>query len=96
MAGFGTPLNTWTHFGLVYKGKSDGEGISVYQNGNWKRDDFNSKFMITGHPSGILKIGKLHESGFSPSYSSAEVDELMFWNRQLTDQEIATIADMIV
>ena len=85
--------NTWVHAGLVFRGVSDGEGTMVYIDGTLEITITERVSSTAGNPSGVLKIGRLFE-GSNAKYSSAQVDELMFWNRQLSGDEIMTINNM--
>ena len=90
---YSASYNTWIHVGYVFRGKSNGEGILVYRDGTHVRTDDVRSSWSTGNPSGVLKIGRLFTAS-GAKYSSAQVDELMFWNRQLSGDEIMTIKNM--
>ena len=85
--------DTWVHAGLVFRGAADGEGIMIYTDGTLRKTITGRVSSMTGNPSGVLKIGRLFEGSEGRS-SSAQVDELMFWNRQLSGDEIMTIKNM--
>ena len=87
---YSADYNTWIHVGYVFRGPSNGQGIRVYKDGIYENAGSQKASWSTGTPSGVLKIGRLFE-GSDAKYSRAQVDELMFWNRQLSEDEIRTI-----
>ena len=86
-------LDTWLHVGLVYKGPAEGEGIRLYVNGLPAGDDTTRDPITTAPADGRLKISKLFEEGNGHN-SPATIDELLFWNRQLSQAEITAIKNL--
>ena len=84
---------TWMHVVLVYKGPENGQGISVYHDGELRgnctqRNAFSTEVV----PSGALKIGKWHEG--TTVYAKLFMDELLIWNQQLSLTEIKAVMQM--
>ena len=46
-----------------------------------------------GNSSGVVIIGRLYEDK-SRNYGSMSIDELTFWNRQLSEAEVAKLRNM--
>ena len=83
----------WHHFAIVLPGHSvDNEPI-LYHNGN-KVDSWITYAQARTCQSGTgkLVIGR-HFSDRNFDYSSTIVDELTFWNRNLTNGEVKSIYD---
>ena len=85
--------NTWIHVGMIYKGPSKGEGISVYKDGLHVGDNDQGTQVSgwTTNNSGRLMIGRLFQLSADPEvakHAEAVVDELLIWNRQLSADEI--------
>ena len=86
--------NIWTHVGLVFIRKSNQQEIQLYNNGTRTGTVAWPTGWPTGDPSGVLKIGRQFDGRQNSVDVSAEVDELMFWNRALTQPQITKIAKM--
>ena len=87
-------INQWIHVAMLFKGHRTGEGITVYLDGNSKGNDMYSVQYNTGTPSGIVKIGRWLDSPGSAHYGSVYLDELLFWNQQMSPNEIWKIWSM--
>ena len=85
----------WFHVALVYHGPVTGQGITVHSDGNhWtkrSRDDSSSDLI---NSSGTVVIGNLFTEP-TGSYGSVMVDELTFWDRQLTDSEVDALRNTV-
>ena len=79
-------LDTWLHVALVYKGPAEGDGLPA-------GDDTTRDPVTTVPADGRLKISKLFEEGNGHN-SPATIDELLFWNRQLSQAEITAIKNL--
>ena len=90
-ASFTGAYNTWTHYGLIYKG--DPGGVTLYKDGYSKVSSSSRGGTTTNAPTGRLLIGKGYTNN-NPRHSKADVDELMFWNRELSPEEIRKIMNM--
>ena len=77
----------WTHLVLNYIGSSHGEGIRVFYNGIQVASDTTTWGYIRHAPNGRIVIGRVY-TDYSIYYSSVEVDELAFFNRALSNDEI--------
>ena len=87
----------WYHLALNYFGSSQGQGITVYQNGE--------KIPTTGGKDrmpfveantageGSVAIGRFPIRG-TGSYGSVEVDELRFFNQTLTNEAITMLSQL--
>ena len=85
--------NGWHHFAIVLLGHSVYNEPILYHNGN-KVDGWKSYPLPTTKQSGTGKliIGRPFLDR-NYGYSSTIVDELVFWNRNLTDGEVKSIYD---
>ena len=84
-----TPVSTeWFHLVLNYLGPV--EGISVYHNGEKLMIDEN--IFPTTHSAGpgVVVIGR-YSTFEDDRYSSVVMDELTFFNRKLTNEEIGIL-----
>ena len=80
------------HVALVYKGPENGQGISVYLDGEHVRDGNERKsYEHQAAPSGVLKIGKLFERTTEARYGKLIMDELFIWNQQLSPTYIQKV-----
>ena len=85
-------INTWIHVAMVYRGPDN--GIMVYHDGVYKGSDTSADTDNPVPPSGIVKISRQFDSPGNPSYDSVNLDELLFWNRILVQNEIEMIKNM--
>ena len=85
----------WVHAVLNFTGPDEGQGISIYNNGNHVGID-NTKH-ITDNEYGLndrqIEVGRLAGilSG-NAHYPSVDVDKLSFFNRSFTDAEITSLS----
>ena len=83
----------WFHLVINYIGPADGQGITIYTNGVLDGSD-TEKYKYSWSPGdGRVVIGRKFTDS-DTAYASVEVDELTFWNRALTPQEIQAIYNM--
>ncbi|MGX9887003.1 LamG domain-containing protein [Streptomyces sp. NPDC002276] len=88
----GVPLRTWTHLTGVYD--SDLRTISLYVNG--RAQGLPVQLPATSNATaadGTLQFGRANFSAVTPSYVNywhGRIDEVAVWQRDLTDDEIAT------
>ena len=85
-------LDTWMHAALVYRGPNQGKGVRLYVNGLPVGEDSTRAPIDTAPADGRLKISKLFEG--NGQNSPATIDELLFWNRQLSQAEITAINNL--
>ena len=76
---------------MVYRGSYDGEGITIYHDGVNKGNDTTWESQSPVTPSSIVKIGRLFDEPRTADYGTANVDELVFFNHQLSQSEITKI-----
>ena len=84
--------NEWVHEVINYVGPNNGDDFGIYQNGEFL---FNVRLGLTVNtfPSsdGRIVIGRSRTDGNS-DYASVQVDELLFFNQSLTEQEIMMLS----
>ena len=81
----------WAHAVINYIGPNDGQGITIYHDGRLLEND-TTKFNNTYSPTnGEIAIGRVNFGG-QLFYGLVEVDELLFYNRVLTDAEIILLS----
>ena len=79
----------WVHAVMVYNGI--GRGITVYHDGVPVGSDY------VGGPStrllgeGVVLVGRRVLSGNNPRYASAYVDEIKFYNYQLSAEQVCKL-----
>ena len=79
--------NTWLHVAIVYRGPNDGEGLTVYHDGVYMGND-TTKWSYNCTGTGTVKIGRRYDEPGYAYYGSAYVDELLFFNYQLSPSQI--------
>ena len=83
----------WFHFTIVFHGPEHGQGFTVYGN----TDSLTSTTLVNktyiSNSSGVVILGKLYEER-DRHFGSLVVDELTFWNRQLSESEVAKLRNM--
>lgn len=84
------PLNTWVHFTLTYDGSSSLSGINIYINGSSETttDIANGTYTAMESLGEPVTIGK--DAQFTNTLSG-QMDEIIFWSKELTQSEAATI-----
>ena len=84
----------WTHVVLNYIGPNTGEGIRIYHDGV-RTGSIISKdartFITSG--DGWVLVGRYYNGGYN--YAGVDVDELLFFNKTLSDEEIMGIMNMV-
>ena len=83
----------WVHAVLNFIGPDEGQGISIYNNGNHVGTN-NTKHITdneNGQNDGHIEVGRL-VGLIQAHYASVDVDELYFFNRTLTDAEIKSLS----
>ena len=83
----------WTHVVLNYIGPNNGEGIRIYFNEAEVKSDTTKSavFQIQMEMVGLL----LEKHDYDQKYASVQVDELIFFNKNLTDSNIQTIYNKV-
>ena len=85
-------LEVWLHLVGVYYGLGDGEGVAFYRDGVLaeRRTDpsVNSPPSLPG--TGRLVLGR-KRSEMNGKYASLEIDEILIFNRKISQQEIEMI-----
>ena len=83
----------WFHLVLVFHGPESGQGFAVHRD----EDQWTSRILHTNggykNTSGTVIIGRLY-SDRDGNYGDVMADELTFWNRQLTEQEVDALRNM--
>ena len=85
----------WFHLALVFHGPENGQGFTLYVDNTSLTD---SKMYVTNndstrYSSGAVILGKSVVDR-NNNYGSLSVDELTFWNRQLSETEVAKLRNM--
>ena len=80
----------WFHVVYNYIGPGNGEGVAIYHDGveELRKTDRSTHAYAAG--SGVVVIGRAFPSR-DEKYVSLMVDELMFFNRKLTLEEIENL-----
>ena len=79
---------------LNYIGPNTGEGIRVYYNGGGVGGDNTKWNRSPSAGDGRIVVGRYY-TGRSQRYASVEVDELIFFNRYLSIEEIRMLYNVV-
>ena len=77
-----------------YLGPEDGEGMRIYYDGTQAGSDAYKASTSVQLGNGRVVIGRRHVDG-DYDYAGVDVDELLFFNEKLTDQQIMDIKNMV-
>ena len=83
--------NEWVHGVLNFLGPNDGEGIRIYENGKNVGNHKNITQSSSTESNGRIAIGRVFTE-INNYYGSVQVDELLFFNHSLTEQEIRMLS----
>ena len=88
-----SPPTGWTHIILNYMGPDDGQGFTIYHDGGHEVDA-SDKEPLTNPPSdGRVVVGRRY-AYLDELYGGIDMDELLFFNEKLSDEEIVDIMNM--
>ena len=82
----------WFHIVLNYIGPKDGEGIKIFIKGAQVASDTITSRGPYPTGDGRIVVGKKNTDEQNLFYASVQVDELRFFNRYLTQEEISVLA----
>ena len=77
----------WTHIVLNYIGPNNEEGIRIYENGIQTGSDDTQSAHAYQPGEGRVVIGRQY-TDVDAAYASVDIDELLFFNETLSDQDI--------
>ena len=81
----------WTHIAVnLHKPQDETETVDVYLNGESQQSE-----RVGGNynpVSGSIVIGKLHSVGSDDDYGSGQVDQLLLYNKNLSEDEIGLLS----
>ena len=80
----------WTHMMMIYNGNGQGKGVTLYYNGAEVKGSTTNGGGSFSAGDGRIVVGRFHTDE-DERYSSVELDELIFFNRALSKDEIATM-----
>ena len=84
----------WTHVALNYIGPDNGQGIRIYHDGvQTGSDNITSEETFLAGEDWVV-VGRFYTKR-NQEYATVDVDELLFFNQELSDQEIMNIANLI-
>ena len=85
----------WTHVVLNYIGPDNGQGIRIYHSGVLTMTEDTKTYFtpLSGH--GRVAVGMDGDCGHGWVYAGVDMDELLFFNKMLSDQEIMDIKNMV-
>ena len=84
------PCNGWFHVVFNYIGPGDRAGTRVYCDGRLVAGVLNKRSMDVTEGDGRIAIGRLY-TGSNVRAGPHEVDELILFNKALTNDEIAIL-----
>ena len=83
----------WFHTVLNYIGPENGQGVRIYHDGVHIGDESTIVVAAKNNGDGRIVMGRFFAER-EGSYSSFQVDELLFFNQTLTDSEITTLSQL--
>ena len=89
--------NNWFHLVISFIGPNAGEGFQIYHDGinvlndTTKASNSNSRRYLPPN-NGRIVIGR-YRVDLDAGYASVQVDELLFYNRTLTEPEIKMLSN---
>ena len=81
----------WTHLFINDIGPEDGEGIRIYYDGVRRGNDTSMSLYSFNTGDGRIVIGR-RETDSDDNYGSAQLDELIFFNKKLSESEITMLS----
>ena len=90
---------SWVHAVMNFIGPNEGQGIRIYNNGKLIGNDTTKSNEVNSPSDGQIQLGRidLHHTGTTstlPFYSAVEVDELLIYNRTVTEPEIILLSQI--
>ena len=83
-------FNEWVHGVLNFLGPNDGEGIRIYENGKHVGNDTIISQSSRNESNGRIVIGRSYTELIFDA--SVQVDEMVFFNKSLTEAEITLLS----
>ena len=83
----------WTHIVLNYLGPNNGEGIRMFFDGTQVASDTTKDWEFSAG-DGRIVVGRINTDKEN-KYSSAEIDELIYFNNSLSTEEIALVSEIV-
>ena len=78
----------WFHVAVVFHGTSDGQGVKIHvESSSWRIDTLGSTGKTYHNSTGTVVLGRVFVNN-EGSNGDFAIDELTFWNRKLSDQEV--------
>ena len=85
------PIKKWTHFFITYSGNGKEDGVEIYIDGKKQektiQKDSLSQTIITDKP---LRLGRRFNTAQT---NGAEIDDVRFYSRALTQQEVEVLSE---
>ena len=91
---FPTEFSGWTHVLLNYIGPNNTDGIRVYYNGAEVANDTEKNVSPSSAGDGRIVLGRRYTDK-DKDYASVQVDELIFFNQALTNDQVELIYNSI-
>ena len=88
------PPSGWTHLVLNYIGPQNGQGIRMFYDGTEVAHDTSLCCTPQQPGNGRILVGK-PRIDLDNYYSSVQLDELIFFNRALTMEEIRALGSVV-
>ena len=83
--------NHWVHSVINYIGPNAGEGFRLYLDGINVKNETRKRSSTSISNNGTIVTGRLF-TDFDEFYASFQMDELLFYNRTLTEPEIIMLS----
>ena len=84
----------WYHLVFNYVGTNNAEGVTIYHDGVEVGSNTQKTPYYNNAGSGIVVLGRYYVQALEQSFASVMVDELLFFNRYLTEEEVQILYNM--
>ena len=82
----------WTHIVVNYLGPDNGQGIWIYYDGQFQKNSDTKETSESQPGNGLTAVGRRYYN-MHEGYASLEIDELVFFNMKLSDDQIVQLYD---
>ena len=89
------PFMKWTHVALNYIGPEEGQGMRVYYDGTLTGNVTRKGSSTNPAGEGRIFIGRFFLDLDQFGYGNFDLDELLFFNETVTEQEILAVKSLV-
>lgn len=85
-------LNTWANIIMTYDGSKSASGVTLYFDASSQPIQINDDTLTGSVPGGIPRIGSINI--VPAQFFTGNIDEVSFWNKELTQAEVTEIYNL--